>query len=326
MRATTSAVYAASGSLEASIDLASTQSALTHGDPAAGWGAALYHAMIRAALRGESALDILPGLFELLPEPHADRYRTMLMSDEAVRGEPSNGSVWTCLVQAVRVLRKAKSFEDAMRRVCDVAGDVDTVACVTGGLAGATFGVQSIPSRWVTQVHGRVGDTTYASRDLQRIAMRLIGKHPPALAADISARGPTEIHPGVFAANTLGALRADKDSAILSLCRVEDRFTDWRYRREFFLIDQVGANPRLGDVLADAIAEINAFRSAGIPVVVHCHAGESRTAFVLRGWLMQQENIDAVTAGHRLDEVWPHRMKHNTDFDGLLEGKGSILA
>ncbi len=323
MRATTSALFAASGPLDVSIELARAQSALTHGDPAAGWGAALYHGMIHAAVRGESALDALQGLFDLLPEPHADRYRSMLMSPEPVPGEPSNGSVWTCLAQAVRVLREATSFEDAMRRVCDVAGDVDTVACVTGGLAGATFGVQSIPSRWLTQVHGRVGDTRYANRDLQRIAMQLIGKQPPGLAADITARGPREIRPGVFAADTLGALQASKDHAILSLCRVEDRFKAWPYRREFFLVDQLGENPRLADVLADAVSEIDAFRAAGIPVVVHCHAGESRTAFVLRGWLMRHEDLDSDTAGHRLDEVWPHTVHHNSDFDDLL-GRGGV--
>ena len=42
-----------------------------------------------------------------------------------------------------------------MRDVCDIGGDVDTVACVTGGLAGATFGVYSIPSRWLSHVHGQ---------------------------------------------------------------------------------------------------------------------------------------------------------------------------
>jgi len=45
-----------------------------------------------------------------------------------VPDEPGNGSVWTCLAQAVRTLRNASSFEDAMRQVCDLAGDVDTIA------------------------------------------------------------------------------------------------------------------------------------------------------------------------------------------------------
>src|SRR5579864_1062386 len=43
MRATTSALFAAGGDLASSFALAQAHSALTHGDPAAGWGVALYH-------------------------------------------------------------------------------------------------------------------------------------------------------------------------------------------------------------------------------------------------------------------------------------------
>lgn len=324
MRATTSALFAARGSLEASIALARAQSGLTHGDPAAGWGAALYHGMIHVALQGESPIEALPDLLERLPEPHRSRYQQLLMAGTPVPGEPGNGSVWTCLAQAVRVVRQSSSFEDAMRHVCDVEGDVDTVACVTGGLAGAWFGVQSIPSRWLSHVHGRIGGTRYANHDLQRLALRLIGQEPTGLATDLPARGPVEIRPGVFAANTPGALTTPTDHAVLSLCRVEDRFAQWRHRREFFLIDQLEANPRLDDVLTDAISEIDAFRAAGIPVVVHCHAGESRTGFVLRGWMMHNEQLDAREATRQLAELWPYTRHHNTNFDDLLHQRGGV--
>ncbi len=95
MRATTSALFSAGGTLDQSCDLALAQSALTHGDPAAGWGTAIYHGMIHAALRGASAIDILPILLDRLPSPHSEWYRAMLMSDVAIANEPGNGSVWT---------------------------------------------------------------------------------------------------------------------------------------------------------------------------------------------------------------------------------------
>jgi ADP-ribosyl-[dinitrogen reductase] hydrolase len=72
-------------------------------------------------------------------------------------------------------------------------------------------------------------------------------------------------------------------------------------------------------VLNDAVAEIAAFRDAGIPVVVHCHAGESRTAFILRAWLMRHEGLTAREATERLGNVWPHMRHHNTDFEAALE-------
>ena len=318
MRATTSALFAASGELADSFDLAHTQSRLTSVDPTSGWSAALYHGMIRAGTRGESALNALPALLDLVQPPHRDLRQAMLLTDEAWPDTPHNGAVWTCLAQATRVLRQATTFEDAIRRACDVAGDVPTVACLTGGLAGATFGLQSIPSRWLTLIHGRVGDVRYTSTDLQRIALQLVGVTQPEIEPDIPARGPTEIHPGVFAANILGALNSPKDCAVLSLCRVDDRFAAWPHRRGFILIDQPGANPRLGEVLSDAVAEIDAFRASGIAVVVHCWAGESRTPFVLRRWLMKNEGVDAVEATEQLAKVWPHRSLTNPEFDQLL--------
>ena len=178
MRATTSALFAAGGDAASSMALAMAQSALTHGDPAAGRGAALYHGMIRAAVTGDSALDALPGLLELTPTPHRDRYRAMLMSDVALSDEPPNGTVWTCLAQAVRILRVSTSFEHAMRLACDVAGDVDTVACVTGGLAGASFGLEAIPTRWTEVVNGTVGGRIYRLDDLQDLALSLISHRP----------------------------------------------------------------------------------------------------------------------------------------------------
>ena len=319
MRATTSALFAAGGTLDESFDLAHAQSALTHGDSAAGWGAAIYHGMIHAAVRGEFALDALPALLERLPSPHAEWYRAMLMSDVALVDEPGNGSVWTCLAQAVRVLRSTSSFEEAMRLVCDVGDDVDTVACVTGGLAGATYGVQGIPSRWMTYVHGTVEGQTRRNADLQELALRLIGQPTPGIAGDIVQRGPIEIRPGVWAANILGALETPDDTAVLSLCRVGDRFRGRQYRRELFLIDQESANPGLNFVARDAVAEINAFLDDGIDVVVHCHAGESRTALVLRAWLMQREGLTAEEANQELESVWPFVKHHNGDFERLLE-------
>ena len=205
-----------------------------------------------------------------------------------------------------------------MRQVCDVGGDVDTVACVTGGLAGGWFGVQSIPSRWVTHVHGRVGDTAYRNADLRVLAARLIGRRLSPMAPDVAPRGPVQIRPGVFAANILGAVATPADHAVLSLCRVGDRFADRANRREFFLIDQPGANPGLAAVIADAVAEIDAFRAADIPVVVHCHAGESRTGLVLRSWLMHHDGVDAETAAAELSSRWPHLTRVNDDFEALL--------
>lgn len=54
---------------------------------------------------------------------------------------------------AVWALRGATGFEDAMRAAVDLGGDTDTVAAVTGGLAGACHGPDAIPARWTEPLH-----------------------------------------------------------------------------------------------------------------------------------------------------------------------------
>jgi hypothetical protein len=80
-----------------------------------------------------------------LPPPHAARCRSRVMSDAGVEEESGNGTVCGFLARAAWVLRRAVSFEAAMWLACDVGDDVHAVACVTGGLAGASFGLQAIP-------------------------------------------------------------------------------------------------------------------------------------------------------------------------------------
>jgi ADP-ribosyl-[dinitrogen reductase] hydrolase len=317
MRATTSALFAAAWPLGDSMRLAMRQAALTHGDPAAGAGAAILHAMVRVGVRGGDPMSALDEAFDHLPPDQATRYRALLGPDGTAEA-PGNGSVWGCLVDAVMAVRQATSFEDAMRRACDVAGDVDTVACVAGAIAGARWGIQSIPSRWLTHVHGTVAGRTYRSLDLQSMAVRLLGGTAGAMVPDQAIKPVVEVRPGLFATNLLGALTVPADHAVISLCRVDERFHDRRHRREVFLIDQHDANDALAEVVDDVIAEIDAFRAVGVPVVVHCWAGESRTAFVLRAWLMADEELDAETAAAQIAAVWPHQVRRNLDFEDEL--------
>ncbi|GGZ27992.1 hypothetical protein GCM10010387_21740 [Streptomyces inusitatus] len=41
----------------------------------------------------------------------------------------------------------------AIRAAIDLGGDTDTVAAVTGGLAGALYGPEAIPARWTEPLH-----------------------------------------------------------------------------------------------------------------------------------------------------------------------------
>ncbi len=70
------------------------------------------------------------------------------------------------------------SFEDAIRAAIDLGGDTDTVAAVTGGLAGAYYGLDAIPARWTQPLRvplpGFDGRVLHAP-DLFNLAHRLGG-------------------------------------------------------------------------------------------------------------------------------------------------------
>lgn len=154
MRATTSAVYFAPRGRQATMDAARGISALTHGDPAAWEGTAIFHDLVRAALEGDDPLDALPSTLAHVRPEHRDRYTVVLDPGwHPDRATEFNGAVWPCLGSAVWAVRTTASYEDAVRAAVDLGGDTDTVAAVTGGLAGAVHGLDAVPARWTAPLH-----------------------------------------------------------------------------------------------------------------------------------------------------------------------------
>jgi len=154
MRATPSAVYFAREGPQATMDAARRIAALTHGDPAAWEGTAIFHDLVRIALHGADPLDNLPQTLAAVHPDHRERYAAILTRDwHPDQATEFNGAVWPCLGSAVWALRTTRSYEDAVRAAIDLGGDTDTVAAVTGGLAGAVHGPEAIPTHWTEPLH-----------------------------------------------------------------------------------------------------------------------------------------------------------------------------
>ncbi|RNG18373.1 ADP-ribosylglycohydrolase family protein [Streptomyces botrytidirepellens] len=154
MRASTSAVHFARHGRQATMDAARRIAALTHGDRAAWEGTAVFHELVRLALHGADPLAALPEIVDLVHPGHRDRYAAVLASDwHPDQATEVNGAVWPCLGSAVWALRTTGTFEEAVRAAIDLGGDTDTVAAVTGGLAGACYGRDAIPARWTGPLH-----------------------------------------------------------------------------------------------------------------------------------------------------------------------------
>ncbi|WP_062349127.1 ADP-ribosylglycohydrolase family protein [Herbidospora yilanensis] len=154
MRATTSAVYFAPAGREATMDAGRRLSALTHGDPAAGEGVAVFHDLLRVALTGADPLRDLPWTLAAVHPAHRDRYATVTAAEwHPSRATELNGAVWPCLGSALWALRTTTGYEAAVGAAINLGGDTDTVAAVTGALAGAVYGLQAIPARWTALLH-----------------------------------------------------------------------------------------------------------------------------------------------------------------------------
>ncbi|MFD3719226.1 ADP-ribosylglycohydrolase family protein [Streptomyces sp. NPDC058674] len=178
MRASTSAVYFAPAGRRATMDAARRIAALTHGDPAAGEGTAVLHELVRTAMDGDDPLAALPATLALVRPADRERYDRVLAADwHPGLATEFNGAVWPCLGSAVWALRTTSGFAQAVRAAVDLGGDTDTVAAVTGTLAGARYGAAAIPRHWTEPLHVPLpgsGGRVLRARDLRTLARRLL--------------------------------------------------------------------------------------------------------------------------------------------------------
>ncbi|HZG95937.1 MAG TPA: ADP-ribosylglycohydrolase family protein, partial [Mycobacteriales bacterium] len=333
MRSTPGAIFFA-GNHDASVDAARRISALTHADPAADEGCVIFHLLVAAALAGRDPVAEVGGALEVVKPAERERWARVLdpawTPDKATE---SNGAVWPTLGTALWALRRSSTFEGALRLAVDVGNDTDTVACVTGAIAGAVYGIGGIPSRWTTVVHGDVPGNDAVATDLTgltRVAGALLtGPGSPARRptsggderpAGEPAIPPVEVLPKLWLTNLTGAAQTPPDAAVISLCRTFDEVPH-ETRRAVYLIDK-DDNPAVDTVLRDVLDEIDAFHAEGRDVVVHCWGGRSRTGLVLRAYLRRTRGLSAAEATAEAKRLWRHTDTWNTSFDTALERYG----
>lgn len=324
MRAAAGAVYFASHGTAGTIDAALKLSAVTHADPLCLWAVAMQHELVRVALVGDDPLEAIDEVIEMLPDDIRAVYRPLLASDWTPNDtDPGNASAMGALAQAIWALRRFDSFERVVTAVIDLGKDTDSVAAVAGALAGAKFGIQGIPSRWVTYLHGQVTDVDgnvhhYDHGALQRLAMSLMDHPSFDEVDDEPAMEPREVLPGLWATNRSGARSVPDDWAVISLCRI-DASMRRPIRREVYLVDRDGDhNPDLSAVVDDVLDSIDALLAERRQVVVHCHGGRSRTGLIMAAHLMRHgrslEDAKALLA-----RTWPDAYFMNESFVDELE-------
>lgn len=74
----------------------------------------------------------------------------------ATNPQSSEGHVVHTLNNALYYVQYTKSLEDAIIMAVNAGGDADTIAAITGSLAGALYGYDAIPQRWIGQLNSDV--------------------------------------------------------------------------------------------------------------------------------------------------------------------------
>lgn len=321
MRTAPAAIWFASAGTDATADAARRLSALTHGDPAAGDGCAIFHLLMAAALAGDDPLSAIDEALAVVPVERRDAYAERLTATYDPRRDPlPNGAVWPALGAAVWALRTTATFEEALRAAVDLGGDTDTVACITGALAGAVHTIGAIPSRWTTYVHGELvgrGPSGHDLTALEHLARSLVARRRLPPTDEVPAEpplGPERVDPArpLYAANragvqaAVGAGRLPPGALVVSLGPAAGALAAHRPRRQVWLHDE-GPNLALSAVLDDVVATIDAHLEAGVPVVVHCDTGRCRTGLALRAWLCAgNRSLDASGSLAEARRRWPH--------------------
>ena len=147
-------------------------SAMTHFDPQAEVCCALYCLWVARLLDGQGKCaawyDALSDAQKLKqfdprtpgPKPLPTKFWARMSNVESLtlcQLQPSGyaGYVVDCLEAAVNCVLSFDSFEETLVTIVNLAGEADTMGAIAGGAAGAIYGVEDIPQRWVEPLYQR---------------------------------------------------------------------------------------------------------------------------------------------------------------------------
>jgi ADP-ribosyl-[dinitrogen reductase] hydrolase len=140
-------------------------SRVTHADPRATWGCVAVAQGIAHLLDGGDVDGVLEAAARDIPVPE------VVQAVEAARSTPygqvrSNGYVLSTITASFWCLLHGAHAEDVVVEAVMMGDDADTTGIVAGALAGAAYGIEAIPQRWLDVVDHR--------EELEEIAKRLL--------------------------------------------------------------------------------------------------------------------------------------------------------
>ncbi len=167
---------------EASSDLRDGADALVRVAPLVLWHYADEQALIkdlepmmRLTCRESSTLDTLTEFASMMHGAIRGKPLKDATRSRPTDTRPSRLDTQASLALAVakESLHEAKNWKDAVLRAVNRGGDADVYGAMTGQLAGAVFGVESIPAGWLAMLAGRPMIEELADALLAEVLVRL---------------------------------------------------------------------------------------------------------------------------------------------------------
>lgn len=135
-------------------------SALTHAHMRSKVGCGIYAFIIFNLLKNADKQSVYNGLIESYDYYSKDKktkeelYKYSDIFDNSLKDKndediKSSGYVVDTLTAALWCVLKTDSYSECVLKAVNLGDDTDTVAAVTGGLAGLIYGLESIPQNWI---------------------------------------------------------------------------------------------------------------------------------------------------------------------------------
>ncbi len=141
------------------LDLVSKVSSITHAHEISIMGCYIYTRFVMFLLNGKDKLSAYNMVrcvdYSMFGEDTQKEYERLIKDDIShfeLNDIKSSGYVVDSLEACIWLLLKSENYTEAIIGAINLGGDTDTIAALTGGLAGITFGYETIPEAWIEKI------------------------------------------------------------------------------------------------------------------------------------------------------------------------------
>ena len=123
-------------------------SAITHAHDISKEACVIYVRIAQGLIKGIKLSEIIPKLVD-----NESIYKRLIMMDSILEDEiKSTGYVVDTLEASIWCILHTDNYQDCVLKAVNLGGDTDTIAAVSGGLAGIIYGYEDIPIKWINNL------------------------------------------------------------------------------------------------------------------------------------------------------------------------------